>query len=947
MQDKPIARKPGHYSIVQRFSYTPFDQENTEQPIWRLAFPNEWSRKLSGIQFKYDLNKSNNGQLNDLPFRSLNSTLLLASPQVITPGFQKDGFGYQSSRRLFMSSDPDYLCEPITDIVKIWARHHFNLYIAAKDNSSSESARGELDDILASLQPTDLHPEKYLINLARPELNSKINLDRFVVDRLFYKALPGWLVNCFRKKIFKLGDYEFTMRRTQKPPQRGYIGVELMSWPPIQLVKGFMSLVLEFDVQTLPGQSNRPLVYPRWHVRRWIHKSLVSISGNSSYINMPYEKGVTVYVQNQIPWLEELAGSQDSLATTSIKLKRGEEGMAPIWEDHLNDLLTKVGGSPFVDAESFIRQPLRFQDKPAMGGVFSGSLQYSMKTTYPIGDGLFLRDLQELMEQLDPELRSIGFSCGSQNMIEPLSLAKVRKPKTTKINSDLMLLDPMDQAEIRQALEDTIPNSNNLVIEIRYLQPETASAIWEELFKHFGLSTSFISPSSNIFTSNGVECETPEGRKIKVLAIPNPFQKLEIQSASTAGYQSAVIDFIGQIEKAISKPQPGSLTVTFIELKNYTSGRKRIEQMQDAKDASRFGYSLINRPSQFIEPIPTGGNQDEKEAAEKLRKNKARAAVLDMRRQLGFMETNLVEALECTGFKTGTQLIGLHLEQRNSTRKNKRQGYSKVTFPAAVRLTIGKRQVEALVPDREGKAISINWIPYMQAALQIGSLSGKQLMTGEEPQEQSMIFLTNLLNLLGDAPAILFVSSNIWRSTWPWLQDQHIKCDEMKVGDAIIQPAGAQMIGGSTRVMAGLRVIRYRTDEVPEYLAIDPTKPKEDQAGHGHGIIKISDRIYYSIAPKPDSYQKPYRFSRVGDGRSKDARISSPVEVVPAFIQKGDTTDELVKVFHILRAATSHWKEGLITSPLPNHLAERMVRNYLVMRTYLDLNQPAAEDEES
>jgi hypothetical protein len=110
--------------------------------------------------------------------------------------------------------------------------------------------------------------------------------------------------------------------------------------------------------------------------------------------------------------------------------------------------------------------------------------------------------------------------------------------------------------------------------------------------------------------------------------------------------------------------------------------------------------------------------------------------------------------------------------------------------------------------------------------------------------------------------------------------------------------------------------------------------------------MQVSDRIFYSIAPKPDSYQKPYRFSRVGEGRSKDARISALVEVSPVFIQKGDDPFELVKIFHLLRAASSHWKEGLINQPLPCHLAERMLTNYLCMRSFLEIDEAQEQTEE-
>jgi len=67
-------------------------------------------------------------------------------------------------------------------------------------------------------------------------------------------------------------------------------------------------------------------------------------------------------------------------------------------------------------------------------------------------------------------------------------------------------------------------------------------------------------------------------------------------------------------------------------------------------------------------------------------------------------------------------------------------------------------------------------------------------------------------------------------------------------------------------------------------------------------LFKYLTKVFYSIAPKPTTNKKPYRFSRVGEGRSKDAQT--------------------------------------------NHLAERLVSNYLVMRTLSELeNSDTSGDE--
>ena len=867
---------------------------------------------------------------------------------MITYGFDSVYSVNQGSyvRRLLLTSDPQKLIEPLTDIIRIWAKHHFEQYIAKIQTSVSGEAQSHLDNILQSFQPQDMVYDVYPVNLAHPELDGRIQQQGVSAEKLYYKALPVWLVDQFAGQTFNLGECQFTLCRTQIPGYKD-IGVELMSWPPLQLGKGFMSLVLNFVCHTLPGQSMQPFIYPHWHVRRWVHRSLVSKSVKSDFFKLAMNKKATVYLQDRAPWLKEILGEQYTIATTNIKLNRTQNGFAPCWEENLSEILTKLGWNPLIDAKEFIQQPARFNEQPSMGVVL-GSGQKGLNAKYPIGDGLFLRDIQELMAQLAPGLKKHGLLQADSGKFFPIKLAGIRKPKL-KTTNDLNELDPSQQTQARQALEDTLPVNQDLIIEIRYISPETALALWSELFKYFGLSASFINPRADIFSVDGIEFETPEKRRIKVVAMPNQFPKLNITDATPAGYRGAIKDFVTDIRNILSLPNEDTVTASFVELRNYNYERKRSEQLQDAKAASRFGYAVVRRLSQFIEPVPSGGNKEEQEESAKLRKNKARAAVLDLRRQLGFMESDLVNLLNTSNLPFGTQLIGLHLEQQNITRKGRYRGDNKVFFPAAVKLTVGQRHVRALVPDGNGNVGTSEWISYTDAALQTGILSGKQLTIGtnsDQKQDRSVEFLSRLLELIEDVPTLLFVSANTWRHNWKWLQDSKIRFDHMEIGKTTLLPAGIPVTGGSTKIIPNLRVVRFRENEVPSYLTLDTTKPREDQAGHGHGIIQISERIFYSIAPKPDSYQKPYRFSRVGEGRSKNARVSALVEVAPVFMQQGDDPFELVKIFHLLRASSSHWKEGLINQPLPCHLAERMLDNYLCMRSFLEVEQAQEQTDE-
>lgn len=131
-------------------------------------------------------------------------------------------------------------------------------------------------------------------------------------------------------------------------------------------------------------------------------------------------------------------------------------------------------------------------------------------------------------------------------------------------------------------------------------------------------------------------------------------------------------------------------------------------------------------------------------------------------------------------------------------------------------------------------------------------------------------------------------------------------------------------------------------------MTLDQTKEPDSQAGYGHGICKISDRIFYSIAQKPDSYQPSYNWTRFSSsasgGYSNNARMSALIEVVPAFLQVGDEPAVYAKAFHLLRAAASHWANGFTSHPLPSHLAKNLTEDYASMRSFVSIEEETEEE---
>jgi hypothetical protein len=211
-------------------------------------------------------------------------------------------------------------------------------------------------------------------------------------------------------------------------------------------------------------------------------------------------------------------------------------------------------------------------------------------------------------------------------------------------------------------------------------------------------------------------------------------------------------------------------------------------------------------------------------------------------------------------------------------------------------------------------------------------------------------FIDQIIQMEKDQPTLVFVPANEWRYYWRWLQDRGITLDQMKLNNSTYLPESHGLMGGNTRVIENIRVIRYRFREVPSYLTLDQTKELESQAGYGHGICKIGERVYYSIAQKPDSYKPSYGWSRFSSsasgGYGHNARMSGLIEIVPAFLQPGDDPDVYARAFHLLRAAATHWVNGFTNHPLPAHLAKNLTEDYVSMRSDVSIDDDTETEEE-
>ncbi len=921
MKQKPTPRPKGNYSTYRRFAYYLKDPIMPSQTLWQAKFPAQWENELSSLA-TYISPKNRTWYL---PYHSLANTLLLTIPSGITSGFDSMWVNKTSFRAFITAGDTPPETDPVTTIVRGWANFEIGRLTKLGEVTYAE-IHSRLNNLLNGMTPDQLSFQILKVDLPLDPDGPGVTSEN---ESYYYKALPAWVVKQLQDKQFEIGDSSFKMVRAQRPNADG---LELISWPPQPFGKGYLSLVLSFELHTLPCKPDHPVVYPKLHIRRWVHKPLL-VKNNSI---LPSNQSARVMVRTDVPWLPNLTVDSQSLAITGIQSQRNAAGIyMPAWDDNLPDLLKAIGATPLISAEEFAKSPTRFQSSPEMSCVLNNKIIGWLGKS-PIGDGLFPGDLMILHEQLDAYLRQLGLSRVPDQNIEKLSLARTNRNKKV-----------VTPEAVWKSLKIALGFKKKVSFEVFYQSRQTAECIWEEFVNAFGIISK---DGLDAFDPNGITVQTKDNIAVTFRAVLNDYLSVEIgDGKDLLGARSELIRKVKTEQSEISTDTVG---LSIIELTNYYSKRVRSEQIRDAKQTLRFAFAQTGRLTQFINPEDTSGSEEEKQKAETLIRTKSHAAILDARRQLGFMGNDLSDMLADVGLNPGTQLIGLHLEVENVSPRSKRLKEEAVFFPAAVKLTVGQQQIQAAAPNAQGKTDGIVWEPYFQSELRLGSYSGSQLHMGiENRREGGFIlerFIDEIIQREKDKPTVIFVPSNGWRSYWTWLQDKKISFDQMKLNNSTYLPDSHGLLGGNTRVIGNIRVVRYRFGEVPSYLTLDQTKEPENQSGYGHGICKIAERVYYSIAQKPDSYQPSYNWSRFSSsasgGYSKNARMSALIEIVPAFLQEGDDPDVYARSFHLLRAAASHWVNGFTSHPLPSHLAKNLTEDYVSMRSYVNMEGEAEEE---
>ena len=344
MEDIPAPRPKGNYSTYRRLAYSLKNAAMPSQTLWQAKFPAPWEVELNALA-QYISQKDRTWYI---PYQSLAKVLLLAIPSGITFGFDSIKVNNAYIRAFITAIDAPPETAPVTTIVRGWANFEIER-LTKRGNATYAEIHSRLNNILNEMSPAQLNFQKLKVDLPLDPEGPGLSAEN---EGYFYKALPAWIVKQLQDKEFEVGGRNFRMIRAQQPYGRG---LELVSWPPQQFGKGYLSLVLTIEVRTLPGKSDHPVIYPKLSVRRWVHKPLLAKNKSA----LPSNQSTSVMLRTDVPWLPDLTLDSQALATTGIRSQRNAAGVyMPAWDDNLPDLLKAIGATPLISAEEFAQYPL-------------------------------------------------------------------------------------------------------------------------------------------------------------------------------------------------------------------------------------------------------------------------------------------------------------------------------------------------------------------------------------------------------------------------------------------------------------------------------------------------------------------------------------------------------------------------------------------------------------
>mgnify|MGYP000894980752 CR=1 FL=1 len=683
---------------------------------------------------------------------------------------------------------------------------------------------------------------------------------------------------------------------------------EVMSWPPYAHRRRdgdwHFSLVLRFSLQTVPFDE-RPVVNLELITRRWLRAS-----GPKNFFSLGKEQASTAYFRSRVHWLGDGVAS-DSFQVAPVGWQRRDEGWELGWKDRIGQLASELSWPRFPDVQRLSKDPAAcMAGDPTIAIAFDTGL----KPDHEVAAGWMPGDRKPMFEQASQKLA---------DLLEPVPNLERKAPRSTRRATKLDVEMPPrpdddderkawarlrqargEQAERRQIIGSV--TGTCLRVELLHQTAEMVHVLRDALTELIGI-TAEDQGSRYSWRWDGASIDL-DIRRLGALGAELP---VAAEPKLAQEYLRCVVE---RAQRVRDELQRTSSRGCIIELQGAAAFGRTAGG--DPKDAIRKGAAMAGRVTQFITPPAVkSALTEEEDGAGGGVEHRARAAWLDLFRQLGAVPTDLDFSAPEHALPSDLQMVGVWLLNLNWSPE--RPG---VRLPVIVCMSGNGKPPIARIATPELP----DWLPYPEALAALGARP--KLQFHEFGKDSVVHFLRDALeaDLLPRGPVLLMASAQNLRLSWKWLQNGALVKDQVH-----LPPGNPRTIAN----WAGLRLARVRGSErgeTPECYAEDG-----EDVGLSKGLWRWSDRVYASTANKPDAMkvvspsQSRLRSYQTSKGASRDAapnRVAwNPafLEITAAALQEGDDPAVWAHAVHQLRFAAVHFGDGLAL-PLPLHLAKQM-----------------------
>ena len=774
----------------------------------------------------------------------------------------------------------------------------------------------KVDEILMSRQTEyELVWEDKTINLSEIKMNNW-NTAEFVNGET-YKLLPELLARSLTsngnnglRRTLPLGGKDLQFLRTSPLDK----GVELISWTPFGYNNHFYSVVITIVLQLAPFQV-LPKIAINFGVRRWVSKNEANLGGGNHSVFLLSKLDGKCPIENG-----------HRFQKTTIHWGKDENGFRLQWIQAFAELQKNFLGTAYLpDLNEFHKNPTNFinQDKTKMLMVFDNKMFHD----HMVSPGLSAIDKGSLFDAVKsyfktdfnlltsvpisrcilPSKSKIGFGefyrDYSGNKFAANEIFDGTKPKKERDEKTAPKLDEEQMRELCRLRREYLAKNvgRKYQLEIWWNNDFVRDEVIKQISDIFGLKYfdwEKEGDERNIWRAPEIEIEIIV-KNLGPLADALIFDETIESESQENGFDRKVNEICRIIPKN-AQPIPAIIE---IERKAEFQQRKKDRRSKfdlDPKSALRIGFALRGRLAQFINTPSADTKKGESPLP-----NKAYQAFLDSLRQIG-----LVGGLPIGKGSENNWVNSINFAAVWILRK-KEKGQRKI-FPIVVFI---KREEEK---DKVfATAFGLNeFLPYKEFLLKMTERNFSRNWLNDSKGEVLKIeqfFRDSIERLHKEGDLLVLAETQNTRLKWLWLQDGNLTQNSFSfdICQTFEDFSGWQ----------NLRFVRVRTSEQNEVPSHIVPNAENQSYGNSKGIFKLHDRIFYAAAERSGAMQKAKQYVSKAVNPTTQVWNANLLEIIPCFLQAGDSPEEFTHLTHALRDAGINFSDEY-QLPLPLHLAE-------------------------